>query len=240
MVNGVIDIGNSEVKYGVFEKDRLLEQGRIVYGDWQTLLSLKKEYSVESWIISSVQKVPDENELGFSYLLLTEKTPLPVTNQYKTPSTLGKDRIAAICGASSLFKETSVLVIDAGTCITYDFMTSKQEYIGGSISPGIKMRFKAMHEFTGKLPLIELKTYPSFYGQSTEESLLTGVSEGIIGEATHLIKEYKKAFGPLQVLCCGGDAGFFEKRLKMNIFAAPYLVLIGLNQILRYNQSLHA
>lgn len=240
MVNGVIDIGNTEVKMAAFEGEQMLHQAKIAYGDWKTLRSWAETWKVQAWILSSVQQTPTAEELGFPFLELNTETPLPVTNQYGTPSTLGKDRIAGICGAALLFPEKAVLVIDAGTCITYDFMTAQQAYLGGNITPGIHMRLKAMHQFTGRLPQPAWQELKSFYGQNTQDSLISGVAEGVLGEASHLIEKYRAEFGDLQVLCCGGDAVFFEKRLKMNIFAAPYLVLIGLNHILRYNQALHA
>lgn len=240
MVNGVIDIGNTEVKFAAFRGDELLDQGKTGYGDWDELRQWAEAWQVEAWILSSVQKTPSSDELGFLFKELNAETPLPVTNRYGTPSTLGKDRIAGICGAALLFPKKAVLVIDAGTCITYDFMTAQQEYLGGNITPGIHMRLKAMHQFTGRLPQPDWSPIDRFYGQNTQDSLLSGVAEGVLGEAEHLIAQYRAEFGDLQVLCCGGDASFFEKRLKMNIFAAPNLVLFGLNHILRYNQALHA
>lgn len=240
MVNGVIDIGNTEVKFAAFRGEQLLDQGKLAYGEWEELKRWAEAWQVDAWILSTVQKRPTHEELGFEFLELDADTPLPVTNRYVTPSTLGKDRIAGICGAAFIFPNQAVLVIDAGTCITYDFMTAQQEYLGGNITPGIHMRLKAMHQFTGKLPQPDWTPIDRFFGQTTQDSLLSGVAEGLIGEATHLIEQYRSEFGDLQVLCCGGDASFFEKRLKMNIFAAPYLVLIGLNHILRYNQALHA
>ena len=169
------------------------------------------------------------------FLPLTFQTPTPFKNLYQTPSTLGKDRIAAVAGAFSLYPNRNVLVIDAGTCITYDFLTDKGEYLGGGISPGIRMRFKAMHTFTGKLPLIEPDEYDGLIGRSTRESMLSGVYNGVISELNGLISLYQEQFGDIMVIITGGDHEFLHNKLKISIFAAPDLVLLGLNEIFDYN-----
>ncbi len=233
-MNGVIDIGNTRVKWGLFEEESLVEQGWINFGEWEQLEALQKHYEVRSWLLSSVREIP---ALPFPVEILTEKTPLPVTNLYASPSTLGRDRIAAVCGALALFPGKNCLVIDAGTCITYDFLDETGAYHGGNITPGLQMRLDAMHRFTGKLPDLKWKDTDLFYGKDTESCLLSGINEGVLGEARHLIQHYQEYFGSLQVIVCGGDALFFEKRLKMNIFAAPYLVLLGLNKILRHRNA---
>jgi len=126
-------------------------------------------------------------------------------------------------------------VIDAGTCITYDLITAEGTYLGGAISPGIRMRFKALHTFTGKLPLIEQEEFDDLIGQTTQESILSGVYNGITGEITHLAGRYHEKSGDLAVVITGGDHHFLHNKLKISIFAAPDLVLLGLNEILDYN-----
>lgn len=239
-MNGIIDIGNSRVKWAVFDGETLVESGNSLYGEWTSIQKTHARHKPDSWFMSSVQTLPEAGDLGFDYELLDLDTALPVTIQYTTPSTLGKDRIAAICGARYLFPGSACLVIDAGSCITFDIMDEKGNYFGGSISPGIEMRLKAMHTFTGKLPLLSWEEPEGFIGDSTRSSMLQGVKQGVLGETQHQIGLYKEKFPGLKVLITGGDATFFEKNLKKGIFAAPNLVLIGLNTIRQYKQSLNA
>lgn len=240
MINGILDIGNTRIKWGLFEKDMLLIDGQIAYGEWEVLRALNAEYADIQWFVSSVQALPKMDELGFHYEVLDVHQSLPVTIRYETPSTLGKDRIAGVCGAKFLFPEYACLVIDAGTCITYDVVDTEGNYPGGSISPGIQMRLKAMHTFTGKLPELEWESPEGFIGDSTKNSMLQGVKQGVLGECERQIALYTAKFPDLKVLITGGDASFFEKHLKKDIFAAPNLVLTGLNTIKNYKQSLDA
>jgi type III pantothenate kinase len=169
------------------------------------------------------------------FIPLSFQTPVPFTNRYKSPVTLGKDRIAAVAGAVSQFPGRNVLVIDAGTCITYDFINDRGEYFGGAISPGIRMRFKAMNTFTGKLPLIEPEEFDGFIGTTTGESMQSGVYNGISAEINGFITQYMDNFDDLVVIITGGDHQFLHNKLKISIFAAPDLVLLGLNEIFDYN-----
>lgn len=239
-MNGIIDIGNSSVKWAVFDGEKLIENGRVSYGEWNSIQKADARYKPESWFIASVQTLPDAGELGFEFDVLDLNTQLPVTIHYTTPSTLGRDRIAAICGARFLFPDSACLVIDAGSCITFDSVDEKGNYFGGSISPGIEMRLKAMHTYTGKLPLLSWEEPEGFIGDSTRSSMLQGVKQGVLGETQRQIGLYEEKFPNLKVLITGGDTSFFEKNLKKGIFAAPNLVLIGLNTIRQYKQSLNA
>jgi type III pantothenate kinase len=169
------------------------------------------------------------------FILLNSKTKLPVRNRYKTPGTLGSDRIASVAGAAKLFPGKNILVIDAGTCIKYDFITAQKEYLGGSISPGLRMRFQALHNFTDGLPLIQPGKISTLVGTSTKDSVLTGVELGIVNEINGFIADYKKKFGPVKVLLSGGDAALFAGHIKSSIFAAPNLIHTGLLDILKYN-----
>lgn len=239
-MNGIIDIGNSRVKWAVFDGEKIVEYGHLAYGEWKSIQKAHAHYKPESWFIASVQTLPTAEQLGFDYELLDLNTTLPVTIQYATPSTLGRDRIAAVCGARHIFPDSACLVIDAGSCITFDIMDDKGNYFGGSISPGIEMRLKAMHTYTGKLPLLTWEEPEGFIGDSTRGSMLQGVKQGVLGETLRQIGLYEEKFPKLKVLITGGDASFFEKNLKKGIFAAPNLVLIGLNLIRQYKQSLNA
>jgi type III pantothenate kinase len=134
-----------------------------------------------------------------------------------------------------IFPGKSKLVIDAGTCITYDLLTKKNEYLGGGISPGIRMRFRAMHTFTRKLPLVEPEDFDELIGRSTRESLLSGVYNGVVAEIREIIRLYGEKFDDLAVILTGGDHPFLYNKLKSNIFAVPELVLLGLNEIFDHN-----
>jgi type III pantothenate kinase len=166
--------------------------------------------------------------------ILSPALPLPITIQYDTPHTLGVDRIAGACGAKQLFPDVHTLVIDAGTCVTYDFTDSQGIYYGGGISPGLRMRFEALHTFTAKLPLVEPGQAP-LIGTNTETSIQSGVVNGMLAEMDGIIRQYQEKYPLLQVILCGGDGSFFENRLKASIFASPDLVLIGLNSVLIHN-----
>ena len=168
---------------------------------------------------------------------LTEKTPLPIDNQYGTPKTLGKDRIAAVMGAYRLFPNQNCLVIDAGTCITYDLLTKHKTYLGGNISPGIDMRLKAMHQFTAKLPLVERGQQERIWGTSTETALRNGGQFGALYELEAFIRVCKEKFDPLTVVLTGGDGNFFAENLKTKIFARPNLVEWGLLEIFQFSKS---
>ncbi|MDB5284469.1 MAG: coaX [Bacteroidota bacterium] len=235
-MNLSIDIGNTQIKFGLFIKDELKEvlQG----GDIEQLLDKCK---IKNAIIS---KTGSNDEIEYKLkqrkintLFLSQSLKLPIKIEYKTPETLGADRIAGSVGAKSLFPENNVLKIDFGTCITYDFINKENQYPGGAISPGMMMRFKALHNYTAKLPLIDPMQFASFEltGTDTATSILSGVINGIKEEATGIINQYETRFGSLKVVATGGDAGLFVTLLKSEIFARPYLVLEGLNRILNYN-----
>ena len=190
---------------------------------------------IQSSVVIHTPEMEDMLSKAGRFILLTELTPLPVKNLYQTPKSLGKDRIAAVTGAWSMFPRRNILVIDAGTCITYDFINQQGEYPGGGISPGIRMRFKAMHTFTGKLPLIEPEDFDELIGKSTTESLLSGVYNGVTGEIREMVRLYREKYGDVMVLITGGDHELLNNKLKISIFAVPELVLLGLNEILDYN-----
>lgn len=234
----VFDIGNTLIKAGIFKNDELVRVEKLDVLNKESLASLLKEEDVKQAIFSSV-RVENFSELLNSFLptiTLDERTKLPFKNLYKTPATLGRDRIASVAGAISQYPKEDILVIDAGTCIKYDLITAKGEYPGGGISPGIEMRFKALNTFTGKLPLINFNQQQvELIGSSTEGSILSGVLNGALAEVDGIITQYKKHYPSIKVLLTGGDSDFFAKGLKSTIFADPYLTLKGLNFILKYN-----
>lgn len=235
-----IDIGNTRAKIGLFE-DEVLKEKWVVDQDLIPFLEkVFKKITTKRIILASVKK----EDLGLKAFLETKgqfmeldaTTPLPFDNNYKTPTTLGKDRIASIAGAQSIFPEGNVLVIDAGTCIKYDFLTKDSVYKGGTIAPGIKMRLKAMHHFTAKLPLPEMEIPEKWYGVDTNTSLLTGAFTAAGMEAKGFIEAYSTEYGPIKVILTGGDSDFFVSQLKNEIFVHSNLILIGLNKILSFNE----
>jgi type III pantothenate kinase len=236
----IVDIGNTLAKLAVFEKKKLVLKEVFEGLQPETLASfINKNGPFRGMILSSVANHPAELEEIFyasgKFILLDDHTLLPFRNLYHTPETLGKDRIASVCGAKSLFPGRNLLVIDAGTCITYDFLSDDGEYHGGAISPGIRMRFRALHTFTGKLPLIEPEEFDGLIGKSTRESILSGVINGVISEMNETARLYIERFENLRIILTGGDHHFLHKKLKISIFAAPDLVVFGLNEIYDFN-----
>lgn len=242
-MNLAIDIGNTRTKVAVFQGEALLHQE--VWGELalEALKQLAYNQKVEKIILSSVSKQAAEVmsflKGNFAFLELTTDTPLPIRIRYKTPQTLGKDRIAAAVGAFHLFPGENCLVIDAGTCITLDLVSAEAEFLGGNISPGIEMRLKAMHQFTARLPMVaRTSEMPDELGDSTENAIRNGGELGALIEVEGFIQRLKKKYHPLRVVLTGGDADFFVKHTKTKIFAHQNLVLIGLNQILKHNAKL--
>lgn len=171
----------------------------------------------------------------FRFFELHPTTPIPISNQYETPETLGKDRLAAVVGAYALFPGQHCLIVDAGTCITYDWLTKAGAYLGGNIAPGLSMRLQAMHRFTARLPEVGSREEADLIGRSTETAMRNGAQEGI----RHEIEGYRQwsvaHLGAIRVLLTGGDAVFLANKLKSEIFVNQHLVLLGLNKILEYN-----
>ena len=236
-MNLAIDIGNTQIKSGLFDKEELKE----VFAPGTSIEEVLANKKIKYAIISKTG-VNDEveywlKEKKIKTVVLSHQLKLPLEILYKTPETLGADRIAGSVAASALFADKNVLKIDFGTCITYDFVNNRHQYLGGAISPGMIMRFKALHNYTAKLPLVDPMQYLNYEltGSDTATSMLSGVVNGMKEEVGGIIKEYNQRFGNLQVVGTGGDAGFFVTLLKNEIFARPYLVLEGLNRILNYN-----
>jgi type III pantothenate kinase len=238
-MNVVIDYGNTAAKVGIFDQHELVQKH--LFKEASELKSFLENFSGDHIIISSVSVEASEVvqwAKSFSKKFMLHYTlPLPVKNLYETPATLGVDRIAGVCGAWQLFPKRNSLVIDAGTCITFDFVDDQGNYHGGSISPGMNMRFEALHTFTARLPLVSPSQQTALTGKTTEQSMQSGVIYGLLSEIEGIINRYTEKFKDLQVILCGGDARFFENKLNTSIFAVPELVLSGLNSILIYNVS---
>jgi type III pantothenate kinase len=236
-MNLAIDIGNTHIKFGLFNGS----EQPVVHTGEDALAATLQQQAISHAIISKTGKNETVEQILQQYriptLVLSQQLKLPITIQYKTPHTLGADRVAGAVAAHYLCPGKNVLKIDFGTCITYDYVSAQSEYLGGAISPGMAMRFKALNNYTAKLPLIDPLLYTTYdlTGTDTATSILSGVVNGIKHEVTGIIKEYDERFGNLQVVVTGGNAPLFVTLLKCEIFARPYLVLEGLNRILNYN-----
>ena len=242
-MNLIIDIGNTLTKLALFDKNNLVRQKTVPNLSANELINfIIDPHNIDSAILSAVKNYPEALKNycidNFYFIGLTEETAIPLLNRYQTPETLGRDRIAAATGANHLFPDQHILVIDAGTCITYDYINNKNVFPGGSISPGIDIRFKALHTFTGNLPLVTREEESPLTGNSTQQSILSGVMHGIYAEMEGVIRMYIKKYPDIKVILTGGDVIYFEKRLKNKTFAFPNLVLTGLNIILDYNKKL--
>lgn len=239
-MNLIIDIGNTRTKVGVFSGEKLLKRGVLdkdwsieVLDEWLGNRKIKNvAVSTTAGLDGAIEQILEQR---YHYLRLTHKTPVPIRNLYKTPATLGRDRLSVAVAAAELFPNKNCLIIDAGTCITYDFIDKKKNYHGGSITPGIEMRLKAMNAFTANLPLVKRKNLNQSIGKDTVTSIRTGAQLGATMEIEGMIRHYKENYGRLQILITGGDAKYFVNNLKTQIFVSPNLVLLGLNKILIYN-----
>ncbi len=243
-MNLIIDVGNTLVKLAVFDAGSLIYLVKIKLEHIKKeVLILKENYpKVNNAIISSVGKLNESHivflKQHFKLLELTHKTKLPFTNSYDTPNTLGIDRIALVSASVEQYPKNNVLIIDAGTCITYDFITNKNNYLGGAISPGIRMRYKSLNNFTANLPLLETGVPKHIIGTSTNSSMHSGVVNGIVNEMDGFILDYLQKHPDLTVILTGGDANFLSKQLKSSIFANSNFLLEGLNYILQFNINL--
>lgn len=234
-----IDLGNTFAKTGLFDEDTLLEiHWKLSLDD---LAAYVQRVNPEYMIISSVSYSFIEllqlfNGVKTEIVFLNSTTPLPIVKNYDTPDTLGADRLAAAIGATVLYPVQNNIVIDMGTCITYDLIDAQHIFQGGIISPGMQMRFKAMNTFTKRLPLLEAPSEtPALIGKSTTTAMQSGVMNALVAEINGLIEQYRSDLTKINVIFCGGDATFFANRIKYPNFVVPELVLIGLNRILDYN-----
>lgn len=238
-MNLIIDIGNSSTKVGIFdgpEKINVIRTKDFTCEEFEDKIS---SYKIEKAIVSSVKKMPplivDMFAVNIPFVhFLSHKSILPFKIAYGTPETLGTDRIAGVAGAFSIFPGSDLLVIDAGTAITYDFL-SEGIYKGGNISPGLNMRFKALNKFTRKLPLLSPSPKFTNPGQNTSDAILAGVITGVTYEINEYIRTFEKMSREFNILLTGGDSGFLKDRIDRQITYVPDLVIDGLNYILEYN-----
>ncbi|GAA4275637.1 type III pantothenate kinase [Aquimarina mytili] len=242
-MNLVIDVGNTFIKIGVFDESDLVYKKTIEPSDFIEEIDIAHRdfSSIRQAIVSSVANLDDDAitylKKLFSTLVVDHHLDMPFKNLYETPETLGIDRLALVAAAVDQFPEKNVLVIDAGTCITYEFKNSKEEYLGGAIAPGIRLRYHSLNNYTAKLPLLEPKIPINHIGKSTNEAIHSGVVQGILYEINGVIEEYCNIYPDLTVILTGGDAHFLSKRLKNSIFATSNFLLEGLNHILVFNNN---
>lgn len=234
-------MGNSRTKTAIFSNGELLVTSIGDTINQELLADLKKQFPAIEWVIlSSVTgsnpMITGQLQNAFPHLLeFTSTTPIPIQNGYQTPETLGLDRLAAAVGANYLFPKKDLLVIDAGTAITFDLVKGNGTFAGGNISPGLRSRFRALHEFTRQLPLLDASEEPPEIGQTTHDAIRAGVIGGLTFEIDGTIDYLRQRHPGLEVVLTGGDARYFERRLKNPIFVKSEITLIGLNRILEYN-----
>lgn len=238
-MNLIIDVGNTRVKIAVFEENKVVEL--FVFNKVEIILEIKKiilKYNISAAIISAVATLSEEKLVKLHKILnlkeLNHKTKVPFKNNYGTPTTLGVDRIALAAAAVTKYPNKNSLIIDAGTCITYDFINKKGEYLGGAIAPGIRLRYKALHDYTSKLPLLKTEEPNSYIGKNTNDSIHSGVVNGFCKEIDGIINQYKNDYSDLTIVLTGGDANFLAEQLKSSIFANPNFLMEGLQSILMY------
>ncbi len=241
----VLDFGNTFQKCAIFSNSKMIDLQKFQDISVADIIDFTSTYkNIKSCILSSVintnSEILDWLSKQYYFLELSNSTPIPIKNLYKSPKTLGKDRLAAAVGIANLAPGNNSLSIDIGTAIKFDIVNSDGEYIGGSISPGLHLRFKALHNFTAKLPLLNYNHVHNLIGNNTETSILSGVMNGAIAEVNGIIDQYNSLFPSLKIFLSGGESIYFEKYIKSDIFAVSNLVLIGLNEILIFNERKHS
>ncbi|NNK82185.1 MAG: type III pantothenate kinase [Flavobacteriaceae bacterium] len=242
-MNLIIDIGNSKAKVAIYSHSKLITKKSINNIDVNNCVNeLLYKYNVKKGIFSSVGKISvidfknlDSKKIPF--IELNHETNFPFNNLYKTPKTLGVDRLALMSASVKDYSNENVLVIDAGTCITYDFIDNENNYLGGAISPGVHMRYKSLNNLTANLPLLKPRYVKNIIGNSTTKAIHSGVVKGVLLEIDGVINTYKEKYEDLTVILTGGDSKFLSKQLKNSIFANSNFLLEGLNYILEFNSK---
>ena len=242
-MNLIIDIGNTSTKLAVFQRDKVLiaktVEGFSLVIEVENLL--KQFTEIKRGFVSSVGFLSEDElktlEKRLPMTVLNSTLKLPFKVHYKTPNSLGADRLALMAAAATQYSGKNVLVIDAGSCITYDFIDSKKNYLGGAIAPGIQMRYKSLGDFTSSLPRLQKIVPKNSIGNSTHDSIHSGVINGVLYEIEGTVNEYQNKYPDLTVILTGGDADFLCKQLKISIFANSDFLLEGLNFLLEYNSN---
>jgi type III pantothenate kinase len=238
-----IDVGNTRIKAAVFEQNKIKEV--FVFDKEELIIKieniLNRFEKIKHLVISSVGAISEELLLKIKYRVeihfITHQSKFPFKNLYTTPTTLGIDRMVLATGATIQFPNQNRLIIDIGTCITYDFIDINDNYHGGAISPGIRLRYESLHQQTEKLPRLTKKYPNKFIGNSTQESIHSGVINGVVFEIDGFIELYATLYAKFIIILTGGDSEFLAKRLKNTIFANSNFLLESLNQTFQYNQK---
>ena len=240
-MNLVLDIGNSLLKAGIFKNNNLINYCEFNKDYFLNVKSILDNNPISHSIASNVSE--SNNKL---IELLSNKTNLiefnsslnvPFKNCYQSKNTLGKDRIALVSNASKEYPKENVLLIDLGSCITFDFLNNKNEYLGGSISPGLRMRYKSLNNYTANLPLLDPKEIDYFIGKNTEDSIHSGIINGIISELNSTVEKYKSQYKKIRIILTGGDSKFLFKKIKSGIFANSNFLIFGLNLLIELNKK---
>ncbi|MDR0230434.1 MAG: type III pantothenate kinase [Flavobacteriaceae bacterium] len=235
-----IDAGNTRTKLSIFESNTIIEQHVFENNDLEKKIKTffsnyhEKPHVVMSSVVNFEQDLSQWLQENTTLTVISHTTPLPFVNKYSTPNSLGIDRIVLAAGATLMFPNQNKLIIDAGTCITYDFVTNQEEYLGGGISPGLTLRYKSLNDHTAKLPLLQLNDFSELIGNSTEQSIHSGVINGTVQEIEGIINEYKLLYPNLTIILTGGDTVFLAKRLKNIIFANSTFLPESLNLLYQY------
>ena len=222
------DFGNTRVKAAVLENGSLTHVDDMMKADvnggmWCSVHPLDSK--VTEWMTAHGMKQ------------LTADTPIPIKNAYSSPRSLGMDRLAAAVGAWSMKPGHNLLVVDAGTAVTYDFVSADGTYLGGNIAPGIELRLKSLHDYTGALPLVQARGDAPMLGHDTETAIRSGVINGIRNELEGYVNELSAIYPAVLVFLTGGDAEFFDIKAKSTTFAVPDLVFRGLARITEFNEK---
>jgi len=240
-MNLVLDIGNTRVKYGVFECKNLLSHGVIETNNLSAGLEgvIKKYPQCTRALLCNVGTMPEVDlvllQREMEVIFMTAELSFPVKNNYLSPNTLGFDRLALASAARVHYPDKAVLVIDCGTCVTYDFIEASGSYFGGAISLGLSMRYKAMNAYTAALPELKTEVPLGWYGATTEASMHHGAFSGLVHEIDGFVNQYRRYNSDLTTILTGGDLEILRDHIKNDIFAHPNFLLLGLNEILLIN-----
>ena len=235
----VTDIGNTRTKVAVFEDDKCIFQTAFTIEDSEEYFEkiFKSHPKIQHWVLSTVKNTQFDAisiPKNVQKHIINHESDFPFVNKYKTPKTLGIDRMVLASGATLIFKNTNRLVIDAGTCITYDWVNSNNEYLGGAIAPGLYMRYKSLHAFTDRLPLLEAQYPENEIGNSTSESIHSGIVNGIVAEIEFYKRLIETKNENFTIILTGGDSDFLAKRFKNTIFANSNFLLECLYRTFQY------
>lgn len=234
-MNLIVDQGNTSIKIAQFEKNEIVYFTRLSYQEFErTEFNLSYKHCFISSVLTEEDRKMHQSKF-IAPVYLRHTSVLPFINKYGTPESLGLDRIANAAYCAEYFRDHNSLVIDVGTCLKFDFINEKNEYLGGSISPGLRMRYRALNIQTAQLPLLAPTERPILIGKSTIESMQSGVQNGMKNEIIATISEYKHQYKQLNIFLTGGDANYFADALKNGIFADAFLTLKGINAISKLN-----